>query len=258
MPTCFVIQPFDEGKYDKRYEDVFQPAIVAADLEPYRVDKDPTVEEPIEAIEAGIRAAVVCLADISTDNPNVWYELGFAFASGRPVVMVCCSEERAGRKYPFDIQHRVIIPYRAESPRDFDALQHAITERTKALRNRTDALKAIRETEQVAPIHGLTPPEMAVLAVVAGSAVLPDDTVEVYTAKADVERAGFTSLAFSLGLKRLREKQLVVICSETLPEHGEYAAVAVTPEGWDWIEHNEKHFLLRRPDAEPVDPDVPL
>ena len=36
MPRCFMIQPFDGGQYDKRYEDVFEPAIRAAGLEPYR------------------------------------------------------------------------------------------------------------------------------------------------------------------------------------------------------------------------------
>lgn len=121
MPTCFVIQPFDSGKYDKRFEDVYKPAIVAAGLEAYRVDQDPSVDVPIDAIEQGIRASTVCLADITTDNPNVWYELGFAFALGRPLVMVC-SDERTGKKYPFDIQHRTIIPYLADSPRDFDVL----------------------------------------------------------------------------------------------------------------------------------------
>ena len=59
---------------------MYQPAIKAAGLEAYRVDRDPGVEVPIEAIEDGIRTATVCLADITTDNPNVWYELGFAFA----------------------------------------------------------------------------------------------------------------------------------------------------------------------------------
>lgn len=41
MSTCFVIQPFDGGPFDKRYDDVIAPAIVAAGLEPYRVDRDP-------------------------------------------------------------------------------------------------------------------------------------------------------------------------------------------------------------------------
>lgn len=92
MPVCFVIQPFDAGKFDNRFDDVYKPAIEAAGLEEYRVDRDPAVDVPIEAIEQGIRNATVCLADITTDNPNVWYELGFALAAGKPVVMVCSKE----------------------------------------------------------------------------------------------------------------------------------------------------------------------
>jgi hypothetical protein len=89
MPTCFVIQPFDQGPFDKRYEDVFEPAIKDAGLEAYRVDRDPGVSIPIDQIESGIRGAQVCLADVTLDNPNVWFELGFAIAAKREVVIVC-------------------------------------------------------------------------------------------------------------------------------------------------------------------------
>ncbi len=51
MSICFVIQPFDEGRFDKRYEDVYVPAIEAASLEAYRVDRDPSATIPIEQIE---------------------------------------------------------------------------------------------------------------------------------------------------------------------------------------------------------------
>ena len=44
---------------------------------------------------------------LRTDNPNVWYELGYAFATDRPVIMVC-DDDRDGR-LPFDIQHRAVI-----------------------------------------------------------------------------------------------------------------------------------------------------
>ena len=40
MGRCFVIQPFDQGPFDKRYDDVFAPAICDAGLEPYRVDRN--------------------------------------------------------------------------------------------------------------------------------------------------------------------------------------------------------------------------
>jgi hypothetical protein len=32
-----------------------------------------------------------------------------------------CSHERPDKKYPFDIQHRTIIPYVADAPSDFEA-----------------------------------------------------------------------------------------------------------------------------------------
>ena len=100
MPTCFVIQPFDRAKFDKRYEDTFAPAIREAGLEPYRVDQDPGVEIPIEAIEQGIRDAAICLADITTDNPNVWYELGVRHAlRARGVILIQSERDHQ----PFDV-----------------------------------------------------------------------------------------------------------------------------------------------------------
>src|SRR5579862_5039729 len=88
LGRCFVMQSFDGGPLDDRYEDVFAPAIIDAGLEPYRVDRDPNVTIPIDEIEAGIRNADVCLAEISLDKPNVWYELGFAIAAQKTAVRV--------------------------------------------------------------------------------------------------------------------------------------------------------------------------
>jgi nucleoside 2-deoxyribosyltransferase len=250
MPTCFVIQPFDADKFDRRFEEVYSPAIRSAGLEPYRVDRDPAVEVPIDAIEKGIRDATVCLADITTDNPNVWYELGFAFASGRPVLMVC-SDERTGKKYPFDIQHRTIIPYKADSPSDFDTLKSEITKRIKVLMTRTEALRVIEASEQVAPVQGLSQPELAVIAAVAGSVILPDEGIAAYAAKRDVETAGFTSVGFSIGVQRLRAKHLIELCAATGDFGEDYQVIAITAKGWDWIERNEDKFMLRRPAPEP-------
>lgn len=71
MPTCFVIQPFDKGQYDKRYKDLLEPAIREAGLTPYRVDEDPSVVIPIDDIENKIRESEICLADVTTNNPNI-------------------------------------------------------------------------------------------------------------------------------------------------------------------------------------------
>lgn len=69
---CFVIQPFDNGKFDKRYKDVFKPALGIAGVVAYRVDEDYSVNIPIDAIEERIRDSRLCLADITADNPNVF------------------------------------------------------------------------------------------------------------------------------------------------------------------------------------------
>ena len=63
MNSCFVMQPFDGGVFDKRYDDVFSPAIDDAGLKPYRVDRDPSVSIPIDEIESGIRRSELCLAE---------------------------------------------------------------------------------------------------------------------------------------------------------------------------------------------------
>jgi hypothetical protein len=72
MEKCFVIQPFDKGKFDQRYEESYKLAIENGGLEPYRIDSDLAVRIPIEDIEKGIRSSALCFADITIDNPNVW------------------------------------------------------------------------------------------------------------------------------------------------------------------------------------------
>jgi hypothetical protein len=245
MPICFVIQPFDSGKFDKRFTDVYKPAIEAAGLEAYRVDRDPGVDVPIDAIEEGIRSATMCLADIATDNPNVWYELGFAFASGRPVVMVC-SQERTDKKYPFDIQHRTIIPYVADSPSDFEALKQSLTARMKAVLTKGEALRQIAEAEQISPIQGLSQPELFVLVGVSSSLHMPDSAVAVYSVMKDVEKAGLTPLGFSLSVRRLVKKEFIEIAEKRDHNDEPYPAIRLLEKGWAWIEANETLFKVHK------------
>lgn len=241
MPTCFVIQPFDKGKYDKRFEDVYKPAIEAAGLDAYRVDRDYHVDVPIDAIEQGIRSAAVCLAEISLDNPNVWYELGYAFARGRPVVMICSNDRQ---KFPFDIQHRSIIVYSSDAPRDFDDLRHSITQRVKALLDNREVLRQIAETEQVAPVAGVSQPELFVLGSLAGSTFPELSSAALYRVQQEVERAGLTSVGFSLGIRRLTNRGFIE--SFTFDsDDGTVNGVRMTNEGWEWMDRNDDKFLLR-------------
>jgi len=257
METCFVIQPFDAGRYDKLYRDVYAPAIEAAGYQPYRVDQDPSVSVPIESIETGIKSAVVCLADITEDNPNVWYELGFAFASGRPVVMIC-AENRQGRKFPFDIQHRSIILYKPDSLSDFEKLKGTITTRMQAIVKRDEALQLMVNSEAVAPVAGLSSPEIMLVAILAGG-LTPDSKISAWALKSDAERAGMTGVGVNLAIRRLLSKRFIETSVETDPNDGEpYLMYSLRNEAWDWIEENEDRIVLHRSSKEEFDDTLPF
>jgi len=243
MSTCFVIQPFDGGRFDKRYEDVFAPAITAAKLDPYRVDRDPKVSIPIEDIEGGIRSSAICLADITLDNPNVWFELGFAIASHKEVVLVC-GVERA-TPFPFDVHHRRIIKYASESPRDFTNLQFEISSRLSAALEKEAHLSTIATTSPLQSVDGLNQHELITLATIAESLTTPDDHVSSWSVIQDIEKNGFTRIAALLALRSLAEKEFVT--SEMVREYNsdEYSAYSILLKGWAWIEENQDKFALR-------------
>jgi hypothetical protein len=71
MAACFVIQPFDAGKFDSRFDEVFKPAIIAAGLDAYRVDRDPAVDVPIDAIENGIDNGLIANTQLTDQDDYV-------------------------------------------------------------------------------------------------------------------------------------------------------------------------------------------
>lgn len=256
MPTCFVIQPFDAGPFDKRYEDVFVPAITDAGLEAYRVDRDPAVMVPIDDIEAGIRKADACLADISLPNPNVWFELGFAIAAEKPVVLVCAHEPN--RRFPFDIQHRTVITYRTDSARDFAALQKQITEKLQAAMKKEQRLEQLAEANVVADVEGLNQFEIVALATVAENAQDPEDAVSNWTVRHDMERAGYTKIAVTLSLTTLLRKRMLLSGKDSDQNGNEFKTYRVSDVGMDWLLANQERLALTRRRPTDENEDIPF
>ena len=254
MNTCFVIQPFDKDKFDQRYTDIFEPAIKLAGLEPYRVDRDPTVTIPIERIEEGIKSAKICFAEITTDNPNVWYELGFAFACGKDVVMV--TEERI--KFPFDIQHRQIINYKTTSKSDFEKLEIAIKEKLLALISKQKSVKEIIENP-VKESQGLKPHELTMLLMILENQITQDESVSIYSIKNDMDKAGFNSLAVSLAIRELQRKGFIETLKETDYNNNEFSACKLTETGEKWAIENQDFFEFKKSKPNEEDfPDLPF
>lgn len=239
---CCVFQPFDRGAHDKQYEDTLVPAIEATGLEPYRVDRDDGSVIPIETLHDEIKAATICLADITTRNANVMYELGYAIASGKDVVIIC-SAQQAG-KFPFDIQHRGIIEYALDSASDFDHLKNSIINRIKALLKKQAATQEIASVSPVKSTHGLQPNEIAALAFVMANVDASSDRVHAYTIKQDMENAGYTRIATQLALTRLARMQFVE-ASEDSDMNGNTSLYRMLEAGEDWLLENQEKLELR-------------
>lgn len=244
MEDCFVIQPFDKDKYDKRFTEIFEPAIIAADLTPYRVDRDPSVRVPIDHIEEGIRKARICFAEISTDNPNVWFELGYAFARDKDVVMVC-SEDRQN-KFPFDIQHKHILTYKTSSISDYQSLGKNITDKLKAFLQKSIKVQTIIDTP-VKESEGLKQHEVTMIFLILENQLTEEDSVSLYTLQSDMERAGFTKAASNLALRELKRKMLV----ETFKEYSnynneEYLVCRLSEAGENWLLNNQDKIEIKK------------
>jgi hypothetical protein len=259
MARCFVIQPFDDnGEYDKRYRDVLVPAIKDAGLEPYRVDQDPSVTVPIDDIEKGIRESEICVADITTNNPNIWYEVGYAMANHKPVVLICADPRL--HPYPFDIRHRHIIPYKLHSLSDFEQLKQEITIRLNAQVQKAEELQAVAALSEVKITGGLSPHEIAVLVAIMSSISSPEFGESPWEIQQAMQRSGFTAVASTLALAGLMRKEMVDL-SEVSNEDGEqYNVYKVSPKGLDWVLANEHLFRLRKEESPlPLtDEDIPF
>ncbi|MFO0580302.1 MAG: hypothetical protein U1A78_40535 [Polyangia bacterium] len=251
MPKCFVIQPFDRGKFDKRYDDVFGPAIKDAGLEPYRVDRDPSVTIPIEDIEKNIRDSDICLADISLNNPNVWYEVGYALASRKEVILTCCKTDRTEERFPFDIQHRRIITYVSESPSDFKRLQQQISEQLKTRLEKNQEIQALVSMGNSPAAAGLLPHEVAVLVAISAETVSNLEDVAVNLIRHSLEQAGFTSGALGLGVRRLARLRFIEKRSLNDENGDPYYVLSLTGKGEEWLMDNLDKVPLKKQNIAP-------
>ncbi|WP_418058849.1 hypothetical protein [Pimelobacter simplex] len=110
--SCFVMQPFS-GALGSYYESIFKPAISKAGLEPMRADDSIFgTGKIIDQIWRGITSAEVLVAELTSKNPNVFYELGLAHALNKPVVLVSSNEDDV----PFDLRHIRVIIYDQTDP----------------------------------------------------------------------------------------------------------------------------------------------
>jgi nucleoside 2-deoxyribosyltransferase len=95
------------------YEQIYKPAVDKAGLQPVRADAEIFGAGKItDQVWQGIKAAKVLIAELTTRNPNVFYELGVAHALRKPVILIGSNENDV----PFDLRNIRVIYYDVSDP----------------------------------------------------------------------------------------------------------------------------------------------
>jgi nucleoside 2-deoxyribosyltransferase len=105
---AFVLMPFSSDFDDIYKFGVKEPAAELGVLAE-RVDEQIYSEGILERIYRQIDLADIIIADMSGQNPNVFYEVGYAHAKGK----LCIHLTSDANDIPFDLKHRRHIVYQS-------------------------------------------------------------------------------------------------------------------------------------------------
>lgn len=106
-PRAFIVMQFT-AEFDALYQEVIAPVCTEFGYEAIRGDDVYTNGLIIEDIANSIRDASIVIADITPNNANVYYEVGFAHGIARPTILL---SDRRREKLPFDISGFRLIYY---------------------------------------------------------------------------------------------------------------------------------------------------
>jgi len=103
---AFVLMPFDEA-FNDIYKLGIKETATSLGMLAERVDEQIFREGILERIYRQIEVADLILADMSGQNPNVFYEVGYAHAKGK----LCILMTKDASDIPFDLKHHRHIVY---------------------------------------------------------------------------------------------------------------------------------------------------
>ena len=106
--SVFILMAFDD-KFDDVYEAFIKPLFEESDSASFGVDRADDIHNQqniMQDIVTRIEQSHLIVADLTDNNPNVFYELGVAHTLGRPVILLAQNMDDV----PFDLRaYRVLI-----------------------------------------------------------------------------------------------------------------------------------------------------
>jgi hypothetical protein len=108
LPKAFVVMQFHTPEYESLFRDVIAPVCKSQGLEAYRADFTYLPGVVIEDIKRQITEARIIIAEITPQNANVYYEVGYADALNKPIILL---SDRKENVKPFDVRSYRTIFY---------------------------------------------------------------------------------------------------------------------------------------------------
>jgi len=87
-------------EFDVLYTEVIRPVCEAHGYKVIRGDDFYTNGPIMDDVTRSIRSAALIIADVTPDNANVFYEVGFAHAINKPTILL---SDKKRMRLPFDI-----------------------------------------------------------------------------------------------------------------------------------------------------------
>jgi len=108
---CFVLMEFEQPYIDI-YDHLIKPIVEGEGFRCLKSDDIFTTTSVIEDIWDNINKSALIIAEISSSNPNVMYELGICHTVGKNVMMITQYPD----KIPFNFRHMRCYPYTNDIP----------------------------------------------------------------------------------------------------------------------------------------------
>lgn len=112
QPSVLVLMPFAED-FDDLYQNGIRAACEAAGAACRRLDEDIYQGSILQRILSEITKADLIVAEMTGRNANVLYEVGYAHALGKRVILMTARDE----DIPFDLKHFIHIIHGGDVPR---------------------------------------------------------------------------------------------------------------------------------------------
>ncbi|MFQ5769420.1 MAG: TRAFs-binding domain-containing protein, partial [bacterium] len=146
-PLCFVLMPFGQKKdpsgrpdidFDRIYTEAIEPGIQAAGMLPIRADEERTGGIIHRAMFERLLLCDFAVADLTTANANVFYELGVRHAVRPSTTLSIFATQQ---NIPFDVNYLRSLPYDLGKDNQFGTAE--ATQLKKSLQKRLTELREL-------------------------------------------------------------------------------------------------------------------